>query len=182
MQAAERHRKTLTRLADRVAALPLAIHVAGELPFNVMHGDLLPLGSSQEKLLRDYTICVHKAGCLTSSRRNIAAALRLKSLGLRFAEHQVQISPTRMGALPITYAGHSPVRCVTVHNSYVYIDLGVNAPGAGQATATPPTVLDHHRFARWLSGVTTARARLPAAASPARRVATPLATADTALA
>ena len=44
-EAALRHRKLLRRLADRAAALPLSIHVDGEVPFNVMHGDLHPVGS-----------------------------------------------------------------------------------------------------------------------------------------
>ena len=34
----------MDRLADRIALLPLSLHVAGDVPFIVMHGDLQPLG------------------------------------------------------------------------------------------------------------------------------------------
>lgn len=56
-------------------------------------------------------------------------------------------------------SGQSPVRDVTVHNSYVYIDQGVCARKAKHAGPTPPTVLDHRKFAYWLGGVATARSR-----------------------
>jgi len=163
-EAASRNRRALARLADGIASLPLAIHVENDVSFNVTHGDLHPIGSTQDSLFSDETICVHKADIITSSRDNVCAALKSDLLGLRFAQHSVQISKTPLGELPITYVGHSPLRHVTVHNSYVYIDQGVCARTSKRATHTPPTVLDHRRFAYWLGGVATARGG-PTAAS-----------------
>ena len=165
--AMSRHRKALSRLTDRIAALPLAIHVEGEVPFNVTHGDLHPLGSRQAQLFDEETICVHQADLISTSRENINAALKSGLLGLRFEQRSVQISPTLMGELPITYVGHSPVPQVTVHNSYVYIDQGVCARPSKRAPETPPTLLDHRQFASWLGGVAASRRSLTAA--PVRR-------------
>jgi serine/threonine protein phosphatase 1 len=152
------HRKAVSRLADRVASLPLAIHVEADVPFNVTHGDLHPIGSTQGRLFSDETICVHKADTVTSSRDNISAALKSDLLSLQFAQHPVRISTAPMGELPITYAGHSPVRHVTVHNSYVYIEQGVRARTAKGVADAPLTLLDHRKFAGWLGGVASARA------------------------
>lgn len=152
--------KTVARLADRVATLPLAIHVEAEVPFNVMHGDLHPLGSRQAILQSASTICAHKADASTTSRSNVSAALRAELLELRFDRHLVQISSSPMGELPVTYVGHSPLRQITVHDSYVYVDQGVCAPSPKQTDPTLPTVLDHRRFAYWLHGVAAARVRV----------------------
>jgi serine/threonine protein phosphatase 1 len=163
-EVTSRNRKALARLADAVASLPLGIHVEGDVPFNVTHTDLHPIGSRQAGLFSQETICVHKADIVTSSKQNINAALKSDLLTLRFAQHSVQISPTPWGELPITYVGHSPLRHVTVHNSYVYIDQGVCARPSKRALPTMPTVVDHRKFAYWLGGVATARHR--GAASP----------------
>lgn len=152
--------RAIAKLADRVAALPLVIHVEAEVPFNVAHGDLFPIGSRQDVLLSDAKLCVHKADASTSSRANMTAALRSELIGLRFDRLQVQLSSSPMGELPITYVGHSPVRQITVHDSYVYIDQGVCAESPKQAAPTPPTVLDHRRFAYWLHGVAAARGQI----------------------
>jgi serine/threonine protein phosphatase 1 len=156
-EAISRHRKLVGRLADRIASLPLAMHVEGDLAFNVMHGDMHPIGSRQGNLFSDETVCVHKADDLTSSRSNFCEALKSDLFGLRFMQRSVQISDTPFGDLSMTYVGHSPVRRVTVHKSYVYIDQGVSARSARQAEPIPPTVLDHAQFAYWLGGVATAR-------------------------
>ena len=156
-EAITSNRKAVARLAERIATLPLAIHVEGDVPFNVTHGDLPPMGSPQDDLASDEMICMHKADHITSSRDKISAALKMDLMGLRFAQHSVQISPTPLAEIPITYAGHSPVRDVTVHNSYVYIDQGICAQTAKRAAPTPPTLLDHRKFAYWLGGVATAR-------------------------
>lgn len=155
--AISRNRKAVLRLADGTASLPVAMHVENDVPFNVTHGDLHPVGSKQGNLFIDETICVHKADTLTSSRVNIGIALKSDLLGLRFAQHSVQISPTPLAKLPITYVGHTPVENVTVHNSYVHIDQGVGARLSKRAAPATPTVLDHRRFAYWLGGVATAR-------------------------
>lgn len=157
--ATSKNRRTLARLADVVASLPLAIHVDGDVPFNVTHADLHPIGSRQACLFSEDKICVHMADIVTSSKENVNAALKSDSLALRFAQHSVDISPTPWGELPITYVGHSPLRHVTVHNSYVYIDQGVCARSSKRASPTLPTVLDHRSFAYWLGGVATARGR-----------------------
>lgn len=162
-EAVAKNRKRLKKLVDRLAALPLALHVEGAASFNVMHGDLLPIGSRQEVLLGDETVCIHEADAATSSRLNMAEALKSALLGLRFAEHPVQISDSPLGELPITYVGHSRIRHVTVHNSYVYIDQGVGEHPV-KAQRRPPTVIDHTRFSFWLGGVVTARERMPATA------------------
>jgi serine/threonine protein phosphatase 1 len=156
-EAMGKHRKLVARLADRVAALPLSIHVEAAVPFNVMHGDLQPIGAKLSDLFRDETVCVHRADSATSSRSNFGEALKSDMLSLRFAQHAVQISNAPVGELPVTYVGHSPVRHITVHNSYVYIDQGVCTRTAKHADPTPPTVLDHTQFAYWLGGVATAR-------------------------
>lgn len=158
-EAISRNRKAVARLADAIASLPLAIHVESDVSFNVTHGDLHSLGSKQDNLFSDETICVHKADAITSSRDNISAALKSDLLGLRYAQHSIQISPTPLGDLPITYVGHSPIRHVTVHNSYVHIDQGVCERSSKRTAHTPPTVLDHRKFAFWLGGVATARGR-----------------------
>ena len=59
--AIARHPKRVRRLADRVASLPLALHVEAEVPFNVMHGDLAPFGSRQASLFTGKAVCVHEA-------------------------------------------------------------------------------------------------------------------------
>lgn len=175
-EALAANRKQVSRLADRLAALPLALHVSGPAPFNVMHGDLLALGANQRSLLEDRSICVHQAEIATTSRSNQAAASKLPMLALRFGPHAVQVSPTPLGALPITYVGHSPVDQVMVHNSCVYIDLGVCNRRTGRSSAGALTVIDHQPFAHWLGGVAVARGALamaprapgaPGAADPA---------------
>jgi serine/threonine protein phosphatase 1 len=157
VEAIARHPKVIARLADKVAALPLALHVEGDVPFNVTHGDLHPIGSSQKVLLGEEAVCVHKADAATSSRVHFAAAMNSPLFELQFAQHRVQISGSPIGALPITYVGHSPVQHIVVHDSYVYIDQGVCAPTPKRADATPPTVLDHRRFAYWVNGVAKVR-------------------------
>jgi serine/threonine protein phosphatase 1 len=166
--------KTVARLADRVAALPLAMHVAGDTPFNVMHGDLHTLGSRQQALLREESIGVHVAEAATSSRVCFCAALKAERLDLVFARHQVQISDSPIGELPITYVGHSPTRHIVVHQSYVYIDQGVRAAVESKnVAATLPTVLDHRRFAYWLHGAASARDAARAALPMRRRPSGP---------
>ena len=149
--AVSKHRRAIEGLVERVSKLPLAIHVGGEVPFSVTHADLPPVAASGE------TICVHKADHITSSREKMSAALKTELMELRFAQHQVRISPTPMADIPIIYAGHSPVRDVTVHDSYVYIDQGVCSRTSKRADQTSLTVLDHRKFACWLGGVASAR-------------------------
>jgi serine/threonine protein phosphatase 1 len=168
LDALRRHGRRLTRLAERAAELPMALHVRGDVPFNVAHSDLRPLGSRQAGLFKSEKVCVHKADVLTSSRQQVQEALRQAHSTLHFAHHAVRVSATPFGDLPITYVGHSPLRHVTVHDSYVYVDQRVCAP-AGRAEAQPPTMLDHRRFAFWLRGVATAHGQ----AKP-QRVAGPM--------
>ena len=156
-EAASRHRKKLSRLADRLASLPLAINVDGPIPFNVTHGDLLPLGDSQRSLLDEPGVCVHVADSATSSRRNIGEAMKSGFVDLDFADQPVQVSDAPFGELPLTYVGHSPLARVTVHRSYVYIDQRVAARSVRRSEDRPPTVLDQTRFAFWLRGVALAR-------------------------
>lgn len=156
-EAASRHRKKLSRLADRLASLPLAINVHGPIPFNVTHGDLLPLGDSQRSLLDEPGVCVHVADSATSSRRNIGEAMKSGFVDLDFADQPVQVSDAPFGELPLTYVGHSPLARVTVHRSYVYIDQRVAARSVRRSEDRPPTVLDQTRFAFWLRGVALAR-------------------------
>jgi serine/threonine protein phosphatase 1 len=156
-EAASRHRKKLSRLADRLASLPLAINVDGPIPFNVTHGDLHPLGDSQRSLLDEPGVCVHVADSATSSRRNIGEAMKSGFVDLDFADQPVQVSDAPFGELPLTYVGHSPLARVTVHRSYVYIDQRVAARSVRRSEDRPPTVLDQTRFAFWLRGVALAR-------------------------
>lgn len=168
VEAMARKRKTVRRLANRLASLPLALHVKGEPSFNVMHGDLHPIGSVPASLFVEETVCVHEADAASSSRVNIGEALKAELVSLHFAQHSVQVSEVPFGELHVTYVGHSPVQHVTVHNSYVYIDQGVcAAPTARQPERRPPTVLDHSQFANWLKGVVVARERLSAVGSEA---------------
>ncbi len=157
--AIAQHPKAVARLADRVAALPLAMHVQGNVPFNVMHGDLHPIGSHQGALFAKPAICVHEADAAASSRVHVEAALQSELLPLQFDQQAVRISGAPLGVLPITYVGHSPVEQIVVHNSYVYIDQGVGSTTSRRAGPTLPTVLDHRRFAHWLQGVASARER-----------------------
>jgi len=157
-EAVAKDRKAVARLADGIASLPVAIHVESDVSFNVTHADLHPIGSRQHNLMSEETICVHEADTITSSRGNVSLALKSDLLGLRFGRHSVQISSTPLGHLPITYVGHSRFRDVTVHHSYVYIDQGIGVRVVKRGSPTPPTVLDHSKFAYWLGGVATARA------------------------
>jgi hypothetical protein len=146
------------RLADRIASLPLAIHVEAEAPFNVMHGDLAPFDDMPAVQDTEETVGVHDADRATTSRFNFHDALRSNLFALRFAHHSVQISETPVAEIPMTYVGHSPVRHVTVHNSYIYIDQGVcQRSTALQGDERQLTILDHSPFSRWLRGVATAR-------------------------
>lgn len=162
VDALAQHRHLVMRLADRVAALPMALHVDAELPFNVMHGDLLPIGSRQEKLLSGDSISVHKAETVTASRDNHALALKTPARLQHFGERPVRLTDRVQGALPLTYVGHSPVQQVTVHNSYVYIEQGLSRAVRRGGPGALPTVLEHARFARWLQGES-------APATPSRR-------------
>jgi serine/threonine protein phosphatase 1 len=152
-EALGKNRKAVRRLAEQASALPLSLHVPATVPFVVMHGDLRPIGSFRQLFLGD-RICVHKAERTTVSRDNIAEALKCELLQLRFAHHDVRISESPLGRMPLTYVGHSPVRHITVHNSYVYIDQGVSMRSS---RPMPPTVLEHVAFAHWLNGATTGR-------------------------
>jgi serine/threonine protein phosphatase 1 len=165
-EAIAKHRKAVSRLADRVAALPLAIQVEGDVPFNVTHAGLNGAASKRGSLFQDETLGVDKADVITSSRDAIGAALKSELLALRFTQHSVQISSTPLSDLPLTYAGHSPIRHVTVHDSHVYIDQGVCAGSFKRADSVAPTVLDHREFAYWLHGVVAAHGLAPATARP----------------
>ena len=155
-EAIAKNRKTVARLADHLASLALSIHVEGDMPFNVAHADL-PDVARCERAGDAATVSMHDADDITCSRENIGAALKTDLTSLQFEQHSVQISPTPLNGLPITYAGHSRVRDVTVHNSFVYIDQGVCLQSPKRPTVTPPTVLDHGKFAYWLDGVATAK-------------------------
>lgn len=145
-------RGRLMRLAEQVAAMPLSLHVDDDVPFNVMHGDLHPLGSCQQALFREATIDVLDAWALSTSRGH-RGELRKAELEVRsFGGQAVHLSATPRGRLPWTYVGHSPMIELTVHRSYCYVDQGVRTPGrAGAGTAAAPlTLLDHGGFSRWL--------------------------------
>jgi len=146
-------RRRLGRLADLLERMPLSLHVGGDLPFNVTHGDLLPIAANQGDLLRHPRVCVHTADRATSSRRNLSAARACGLTELTFMRHAVGISGRPFGALELTYVGHTPTPRVTVHNSHVYIDQGAGTDPTGAA----PTVLEHTSFALWLKGVAAAR-------------------------
>ena len=139
------------------------MHVDGSVPFNVLHGDLHPIGSQQDSLFAEDPLDVHQADLLTRSRSNINDARRRDLLSLRWAQHPVDISETPVGELPITFVGHTPVRHITVHNSYVHIDQGVSMASLKQPSARPPTVVDPLNFAHWLRGVAMARRQATAA-------------------
>lgn len=167
MEAIEREPLALRRAARRIAQLPLAIHVEHDVPFNVTHADLQPLGSRPERLFAPDGVPVHEADRITASRDNISEALAGELLDLRFAEHPVRLSDTPMGVWPVTYVGHSPVRDITVHKSHVYIDQGVcSRTTTRRGAPRAPTVLEHRQFAYWLSGVSCGRGR----SAPAHQV------------
>lgn len=158
LDAMASHRAAVTLAAERLAALPLALHVEDDTPFNVVHADLHPIGGRQQDLLGKPTLSVHLADEATVSRRNIAQLRHAELMRLRFLRHSVQVSDQPLGELPITYVGHSPVRHITVHNSLVYIDQRVCTQPATEADAPrPPTLLEHRQFSTWLQGVAVAK-------------------------
>jgi len=159
-----RHRKQLRRLADRLASLPLAIHVESRIPFNVLHGDLVPFGSRQARLFEAEDVCVHEADRSASSRLNFRDALGSTLFSLPFKDRVVRVSDTAFRNLHLTYVGHSPVREVLVHNSYIYIDQGVCQRPPRWPESKPPTVVDHGQFSSWLHGVASAWRPAPMAA------------------
>jgi serine/threonine protein phosphatase 1 len=158
-EALSKNRKVFRRLADRIASLPVALHVEGNISFNVTHGDLLPVGFTQDNLFSDKSVSVRQAEAIASSRCNVTAAMKSELVALQFSGRSVHVSPTPFGRSPMTYVGHTPTRHVTVHNSHVHIDQGVCEQGSKRSLATVPTVLDHREFASWLEGVATARTR-----------------------
>ena len=157
--ALERHRKTVFRLADAVAALPLEIEVDGVLPFRVMHSDLHPVAERGDTAASGRRVCIHLAEAATASRANLAGAGALDWFDLPFGERTVRLSSQPVGARPITYVGHCRMSKVTVHRSYVYIDQGVGSVTRKRPDAQMPTVIEQGRFGRWLGGVVLALSR-----------------------
>lgn len=149
--ALDQHRRLVQRLADRVALLPMALHVDAAVPFIITHGDLLPIGSNQTQLLRSDTISIHKAEAVTASRDNLSRAFKSPHTRRVFEQHPVHLTDEPLGSLPLTYVGHSPVRQITVHNSYVYIEQGVSRLPRPGGTSAALTLLEHERFSTWLS-------------------------------
>ena len=158
-EALSKDRKAFKLLADKIASLPVALHVEGDISFNVTHGDLYPVGLTQGNLFGDESVSVRQAEAIASSRCNVTAAMKSELVALQFSGRSVHVSSTPLGGLPITYVGHTPTRHVTVHNSHVHIDQGVCEQGSKRSLATAPTVLEHREFAYWLEGVATARRR-----------------------
>lgn len=154
--AIAKHPKAIARLADRVAALPLAICVDGAAPFTVTHSELLGTGSGQDAPPMAKRVCVHEADAATTSRARFGMALNSGRVDLRFEQEPVRISASPLGATPLTYVGHSPSDRIIVHQSFVYIDQGVGAATSRRCVPTLPTVLDQRRFAFWLEGVARA--------------------------
>jgi serine/threonine protein phosphatase 1 len=106
-------RKTIRRLAERVAGLPIALHVAGDVPFNVPHGDLLPLGSTRHDLPGVPTLSVHEACACTTSRRNMGAAVAGGFVALRFVHRPIRISDRPSDACrPYWITGTSAAGCM----------------------------------------------------------------------
>jgi hypothetical protein len=164
VEDALRHRrKTLMRLAERLSTLPMSILVDGAVPFVVVHGDLEPLGGTPEALDHEATVGIHATDRVASSRANLDDAARQPMLDLTFAHHPVRVSDTPTGPLPITYAGHTPTRHITVHRSYVHIEQATRAQRGVADLPTPPTLIEHARFAWWLGGVAHARREAQAA-------------------
>lgn len=157
--AIARHPRRVERLRDALMALPLALHVDDELPFRVTHADADP------RLLREGWwsgrggVPVHEAEDMTCSRANLASLGRGDTSLLPFDERSVRVSDRLLGAMPLTYVGHSPLAEMTVHNSHVYIDQGVCAAARKGGPPRPPTVVEHRAFAAWLRGVSLARQR-----------------------
>lgn len=162
--AMSRHPKALSRAAERIAGLPLALHVEAAVPFNVTHADLCALGGRQEALFASRKVSAELVRRATCSRRHLGGALRGPLLELSFCGDAVHVSPRPLGRMAMTYVGHSPLAHVLVHDSLVYIDQGVGVRPSGERRL--PTVLDHRQFAYWLGGVTMARGQEASAARP----------------
>lgn len=154
VEAIARHRKLVHRLADRVASLPLALGVRGDVPFDLMHCDQprMAAGTGRDDDFAD----VHEADLLTCSRVNLGVAARGPLLSLDFADQVVDISAAPLGERPITFVGHTPVRRITVHDSYVHLDRGVCLGLPRQSPGRPLTVIDGKGFVYWLRGVAVA--------------------------
>jgi serine/threonine protein phosphatase 1 len=115
IQALHTHRRRVLALAEQAATLPLAIRVGERENYQVMHGDLQPLGTRQAELFAQDTIDIHLAERLTASRGHLNQVLASDLKPLRFEQHIVDVSSTPKGPLPLTYVGHSPMPKVTVH-------------------------------------------------------------------
>lgn len=150
-------RSRLCRLVERLAEMPLAIHVDAEVPFNVTHSDLHALGARQESLYARDSICVHEVDAITNSRVESARAQTVAHLELHFGSELVRVGSSPVGRLPITYVGHTQVSALTVHQSYVFIERGTGRTGARGEAPRGPTLLEHRRFAYWLGGVAAFR-------------------------
>lgn len=148
--ALARHPKRMERLRAVLMTLPLALHVDHATPYRVRHADI-----DQRQLSRpeDGSVSVHEAEDITCSRANLATLARGSSRLLPFDGRQVRLSDRFLGTPPLTYVGHSPLPEITLHQSHVYIDQGVAAPGRSREHPRLPTVLDHRAFSDWLHDV-----------------------------
>lgn len=163
LDAAQRHRRKLWRLADRLAELPLALQVEADMPFVLAHTGMEPAGGLQRRLervdrVRGERVPPDIADVVTSARQHHRAVGRLSLTTLDFAGTPVDISASPMPGGYLTYVGHTPIRHVTVHDGFVHVEQGVGGPSLQRGEVRAPTVLDHGLFGRWLQGVASAAA------------------------
>lgn len=143
-------RRRLERLADRVARLPMALHVDADVPFHVLHGDAVPLASNPGELVAGTGIRIDRAEAVVTSRRNLAQAGDRVWSVRAFGGAPVRISDRPMAALAPTYVGHTRTPCITVHASHIYLEQGTGTPDAA-GRPRPPTVVEHRAFTDWLA-------------------------------
>lgn len=160
-------RAEILRLADRVAALPMAIRVDEPVAFHVLHGDAVPLETAPQALVARPAIRIDRAEAVTTSRRNLAAVASARWSTRVFDGQPVRLSDQPFTALPPSYVGHTRTPCITVHASHVYLEHGVGRRDL-DGRPRPPTVVEHRVFTAWLSGsLGPARSESAAAGDPA---------------
>lgn len=146
-------RRRLMDLAERLVLRPLILLVADDSPFFVLHGDFDPLGPALRGALGPSTVPLSAAVRCASSRARLARA-RFQAAPLSFCGHTVQLSTTPWARTTLTYAGHSPVPCISVHDSQVYLEQRAASRKSPSATLA---LVEHRAFSRWLEGALAAR-------------------------
>jgi serine/threonine protein phosphatase 1 len=144
----------LEALLDIVMELPLMLIVDGSIPFNVIHGDLLPIGFIQKDIESSKTISRVEADSSVWSRDLIqTAGGTLTDVDLIEGREVILSDEPLLKGLNITFVGHTILKKIVVHNSHVYIDQGAYQRVNKGNIEFGLTMLDANKFCRSLTSL-----------------------------